>query len=462
MGGISFVLLPLAIRFILTPFLFRRIRKTGYKWEDELSQERSKAMMPLLKKRLMSSERMNLQEDIKALIEVVSPADETGTIRLNFTPLRFLEIMLMAYEDVYSKRKKSFLLRYLLGRKIGWYTPFRRGYEAGRVLKNVPLLHFLNKKGIFTQTIRLALLPVLGIPGLLFFSIRSILLRLFWEGFIRSFYLNLLFRTSQYMLYLYGGHSREIDDRRIRFSKHEIIRKSRHFDRELSLIPEGIQNKEVLNDMIKAYERILLNAGLTPDPAFSLHPDADLKRFRFKGKVEGFLRKTISAVYEELGSSSEPPATKVILKHLVQSISSLYYPGKEKPLESYRLNQLISISYKLSIIALGSVYSNAPGSRFALEKMSVDLFRKVREFSKQPLITLLSSKGKDSWKNLRPFFKMRQILKLRKATPGGIAGLGLPLFGRILQDKGKEVILYRIGRALIRTTLMEESELPDP
>jgi hypothetical protein len=406
---------------------------------------------------------MNPLEDMKALIEVVSPADENGTIHLNFTPLRLLEIILMAYEDVYEQRKKSFILRYLLNRRISWYRPFRRGFEAGKILNSFKVMRFLNRKGIFTQMIRLSLIPLLGIPGLLFYSLRSILLRLFWEGYIRNFYLRLLFKASQYILYLYGGNCQEIEDRQVHFSKNEIIRKSRHYDRELSLLPEGGQKNDVLNEMIRAYESILLQSGLTPDPDYSLRPDAKKKRVRFKGRMAGFLRKTVSAVHEELGTTAEKtPSMKEIILKLVTTISSIYYPGKEKPLESYRLNQLLSASYKLSLISLGSVYSNAPGSRLALEKISVDLFRKVRNFSRQPLVSLLRTKGMDSWKGIRPVLKIRKILRMRKMTPGGIAGLGLPLFGRILQDKGREMILYRLGRALIRYTVMEEKELPDP
>jgi hypothetical protein len=50
MGGISFILLPLSIRFILTPLLFMKVRRNELDWEDELSRKRSSAMIPLLKK----------------------------------------------------------------------------------------------------------------------------------------------------------------------------------------------------------------------------------------------------------------------------------------------------------------------------------------------------------------------------------------------------------------------------
>jgi len=462
MGGISFILLPLGIRFLLTPLLFRKIRKRGLKWEDELSRKRSELMAPILKKRLMSSERMNLMDDMKALIEVVSPADSEGVIHLNFTPLRFLEILLMGYEDIYEKWKSSRLLRYLLGRRISWYGPFRRSVEAGKVINRFAVVRFLNRKGIIPQFIRLALIPLLGIPGLLFFSIRSILLRFFWEGFIRSFYLNLLFKASQYLLYLYGGECLEIDRRRERFARKEIIRKGRHYDRELTILPSEVDKQEILDEMIRCYDDILLNAGLTPDSTYSLKPDAHRKRVRLKNRLGGLLRKTVSAVHNEFAASPESPALKDILTKMTRNLASIYYPGREKPLESYRLNQVLSATYKLSMISLSAIYSNAPGSRLAMEKVSVDLFRKVRDFTRQPLITLLTSRGMESWKSIRPVLKMRKLLKMRKVSPGGIAGLGIPLLGRMLQDKGKEIFLYRAGRAMIRYTVQEERDLPDP
>jgi len=462
MGGISFILLPLGVRFVLTPLLFRKIRKGGLKWEDELSRNRSERMAPILRKRLMSSERMKPLEDMKALIEVVSPADSEGVIHLNFTPLRFLEILLMGYEDIYTKRNSSRLLRYLLNRRINWYKPFYRSLEAGKILNNFPFMRFLNRKGMIPQFIRLALIPIFGIPGLLFYSLRSIILRFFWEGFIRSFYLNLLFKASHYLLYLYGGKSLEMDSRRRRFAKKEIIRKGRHYDRELTILPSEADQQLVLGEMIRCYENILLNAGLTPDSAYSLKPDAHRKRVRFKHQIAGLFRKTVSAVHNEFATNTDSPSLKEILIKLTGNLASIYYPGRENPMESYRLNQILSATYKLSIISLSAIYSNAPGSRLAMEKVSVDIFRRVRDFTKQPLISLLTSRGMDSWKSIRPVLKMRKLLKMRKVSPGGIAGLGIPLLGRMLQDKGKEIFLYRIGRAMIRYTLLEETDLPDP
>ncbi len=462
MAAISFILLPLGIRFILTPLLFRKIRKRNLSWDDELSRTRSAKMAPILKKRLMSSERMNPLEDMKALIEVVSPADAEGIIHLNFTPLRFLEIMLMGYEDIYNRRRNSRLLRYLLTRKISWYRPFRRSIEAGRMINSFGLMRFLNRKGIIPQFIRLALIPVLGIPGILFYSIRSLLLRFVWEGFIRNLYSNLLARASQYLIYLYGGECREIEIRKSRFSRKEIVRKGRHYDRELTILPLEFDTRQVLPEMVRCYDDILLNAGLTPDAAYSLKPDAHRKRVRFGNAMAGLLRKTVSAVHNEFASGPETPPLKDILVRMCGNLASINFPGRDRPLESYRLNQILSAAYKLSIISLSAVYSNAPGSRLAMEKISVDLFRRVRQFTKQPLITLLASRGMDSWKSIRPVLKVRKLLKMRKVSPAGVAGLGIPLLGRMLQDKGREILLYRIGRALIRYTVMEEKELPDP
>lgn len=462
MGALSFVLLPLAIRFILTPILLKKEIKKSFDWSDARSLELSQAMKPILKKRLMSSERMNPMGDIKALLEIVAPPDSEGTIRLNFTALRFLEISLMAYEDAFKLQENSRILRYFLNRRISWYRPFYRGFKAGQHINQFRVIRFLNRKGVFTQLLRLALVPLLGIPGILIYSIRSIFLRLFWEGFIRWFYLSFLFRSSQYILYLYGGVSPQIEERRAKFSKKEIIRKYRHYDRELTIMPDVSGKEEVLSLMVEEYSKIMLQSGLTPDEKYNLKPNADKKRVRIKGRMSGFFRKTISAVNSEFSSTQETVPIKDILIRMYKTIPGLYYPGNENCYESYRINQLITASYKLSIIALGAVYSNAPGSRIALEKVSVDLFRKVRDFSKQPLINLLKSKGMDSWRSIRPILKAKQLLKLRKASPTAVAGLGVPLLGRILQDKGKEILLHRIGRALIRYTVLEEKELPEP
>ncbi|MDC7240621.1 MAG: hypothetical protein PQJ50_09700, partial [Spirochaetales bacterium] len=114
MGSLSFIIIPLAIRFILTPLMLRLELKKGFSWSDEQSRERLALMKPVLKKRLTSSERMRTGEDLKALLAVVSPPDKEGTMRFDFTILKALEISLMAYEDLYTIREKSTLVRYFL------------------------------------------------------------------------------------------------------------------------------------------------------------------------------------------------------------------------------------------------------------------------------------------------------------------------------------------------------------
>ncbi len=460
MGAVSFFLIPLSIRFILTPILIRRIRKEGLRWEDEESRDKMKDLMVLLRKRLMSSERMNLSEDFRAIIETIAPPDENGTIKLDFSILRALEIVLMGYGDVYALYGRSRLLRYLMNRRLSWFNPFIQGTQAARSLNRNRVLKYLGQKGVFFQIFRLALIPLLGIPGLVLYGLRSLIMRLFWEGTIRSFYLRILHDSSQYLLYLYGGRCLKLEEEKERFSRKEIIRKAKHYDRELSILPEQEGSEELLQALIKEYRDLLIGADLSPDPLFSLEADAHKKRVRARKRVSGFFRKTINAIHGEIVAGEGKDSPRQIAAELVLRLSHTAQPGS-RDLEYYRPVQLLSAAYKLSIIALGAVYSNAPGSRFAMEKMSVDLFRKVREFSRQPLLTLLREKGMDSWKTVRPILKARQLLKLGKTGPAGVAGLGLPFFGRIIQDKTMEIILYRIGRIVIRSNMLDDRDLPE-
>ena len=232
MAAVSFILIPLTIRYILTPLLLRKVLRTQLNWEDEESREKAKELTLVLKRRLMSSERMNLRDDFRAILETISPPDQAGTIRLNFTILRALEIVLMGYEDIHSLYGRSRMLRYLMNRRLAWFRPFLQGTQAARFLNRNRFLKYLGQKGVLSQVLRLALIPLLGIPGLLLFGLRSLILRLFWEGTIRSFYLRVLHKSSQYLLFLYGGSCGELDERRKRFAKKEIIRKARHYDTE--------------------------------------------------------------------------------------------------------------------------------------------------------------------------------------------------------------------------------------
>lgn len=469
MIGISLFFIPFCIRFIITPFiLFRTSRRYRSKkrpseeiWHTEESRELSEKMFTRIKKILYHSESFQVSEDIQSLMGMlISPDAEAGTLgslRFDFSPVRFLETLLMAYEDLHNETERRVLLRYLLKRRIKWFIPFQRGMVIQKIINKIPLVDFLNRKGLFSQGFRLIMIPLLGLPGLLFYSIRSLVIRGIWAGLVRYYYTVFLLRIAYYLIYLYGGNTDELNKRREKFSRNEIIRKGLHYDRELSLMPDPDRHEEYLSTMILKYEEILKEAEFTADPLYTMKERPQSKKHHLNTRLRELMRRSLSVLHQQLSEDSQKPGIRETAMRLLKELPGVRYPGSSQPWQHYKIIQGVNAGYRLLMISLSRVYTNAPGSHFAMERISVDLIRQARDFSRQPLVTLLSKTGKISYKAMKPLLRLRRLNKLRKkTTPGGVVSLSIPLLGKLIQDRWKELVIYRLGRAIVRYTLIEE------
>ncbi len=477
MAVISLILIPVIVRFIITPIiLFSTSRRyfspgkmKGAQWQEQSSRDLWVQLYRKIRKILIHSESFQILDDLKTLLMEFIPTEKKAagedlsfkTLKLNFSPVRLLETLLLAYEDLHLKVEKQFLLRYLLTRRLKWFRPFQRSMKFQKMLNALPIVDFINRRGLAVQALRLILIPLIGLPGIFLYTLRSILIRGIWSGMIRYYYTVFLLRAAYYMIYLYGGNTEELSRRRRQFSRSEIIRKGKHFDRELQLIPQEEGKQDLLQAMLKRYEQILEESGFEKDTLYSLSPrEGRSARHRVSEGLNSFLRRSLSVLNEHLSDEAEKPGLRETILRLLQELPEERYPGRSVPWMSYRVTQGLGVSYRLLMISLSRIYTNAPGSHFAMENISVDLIRQARDFSKNPMVSLLSRTGRKSYKILKPVMRIRKLTRLsRKTTPAGVVSLSVPLFGRIIQDRWKEIILYRLGRAVIRYSIQEDHSL---
>ncbi len=469
MTGISLLIIPLSIRYIITPLILLSVsrryrskkRSKDELWMEGESRKLADRMYGRIRSILYHSESFQLSTDLKSLLGILIPAGEgedvLESLRFDFSPVRFLETLLFAYEDLHLEAEKRFLLRYLLKRRIKWFKPFQGGMKFQRMINSIPVIDFFNKKGLFTQVFRLILIPLIGLPGILLYTLRSITIRGIWAGLIRYYYTHFLFRAGHYLIYLYGGNTVALMERRKKFSRSEIVRKGLHYDRELSLLPDPEIKPETLTEMLSTYEQIMTDAGFAHDPIYTLKEQPRNIGHGLRRQVKGMFRRTLSALNHQFTEKEENQGMRETALRLLLELPGKRYPGRKDPWMNYRIIQGLNVSYRLLMISLSRVYSNAPGSHFAMERVSVDLIRQAREFSRQPLIALLSRTGRNSYKAIKPLLHLRKLNRLRsRTTPMGVATLSMPLLGKLIQDRWKELILYRLGRAVIRYSIFEE------
>ena len=469
MIGVSLLIIPLSVRYIITPLILFSVSRRYHSQkrpEDELWMEgESRKLADRMYRRIRSilyhSESFQLSADLKSLLGILIPAEEgedvLESLRFDFSPVRFLETLLLAYEDLHLEAEKRILLRYLLKRRVKWFKPFQGGMKFQRMINSIPVVDFFNRKGLLSQGFRLVLIPLVGLPGILLYALRSIVIRGIWAGLIRYYYTCFLFRAAHYLIYLYGGNTIALTERCKKFSRREIIRKGLHYDRELSLLPDPSIKPETLTEMLDAYERIMSDAGFAHDPIYTLKEQPRNIGHGLRRQAKGLFRRTLSALNHQFTEKKESQGMRETALRLLLELPGKRYPGRKDPWMNYRIIQGLNVSYRLLMISLSRVYSNAPGSHFAMERVSVDLIRQAREFSRQPLVALLSRTGKNSYKTIKPLLRLRKLIRLRsRTTPMGVATLSMPLLGKLIQERWKELILYRLGRAIIRYSIFEE------
>ena len=468
--AIPVLLVPVIMRFILTRGLILLARrrllpgqlKQMEKGWDSGAGEIFIAAESTIRRRLNSllppayEFTSDIQEILLAVQQKRNPSGKTEEdLRFTFSIRDAAEVGLLAFTDIYTDIQRRPLLRRLFKLKIRWLVWVRnlsRGYSR---LMNLKPIRTLVHSRVLGLLFRLLLSPLIGLPMLLFYLIRSFTTGLLSDGLFRYLYALVLLRITYYGIYLYGGENPLIKERIAALRKSDILDAGKQL--ESLLDPAGweaasshaAEAAKRLNaffrDMDMAEDHRLEALGSDPDSP-SRKPGASFLRGlkRLRGSAVLTVRRQLGTARKETG----------IVQGILQlfSVSSEeYLPDGAAAVDSLRVGELVALGYFSSLHILSRLYS-APGIRSTLGRIPVDLAIRINTLSEDELVQQLFSGARKGLRAAGIAQKLRRTSRMFRGRyhPAGFAVSFAPPFALAhIETSIKTGLYHAAGRLFL-------------
>jgi hypothetical protein len=474
---IPLIVLPFVMRYVvgrIVLFIVRRKHLPAYLkanqegWEEEKDREVCQAVssFTLQKLKSLTVMRYRLREDTEQLLLLVQriyhPNRREETFSYRFSVTKLLECLLLAFGDLYREYASSAWFKVIQNMRVVWLTRMRSLLEFyKRLTGKLPLLQKLLSTRILGKIIRIALIPLLGIPSLLWYTLRSVLVGLFYEGYLRFLYGFLLLKIGYYAPYLYGRKNSLINRRIRQISKERLWIINMRVEERLALSAREERSPHYLK-AVEIYLRCLGELGLSEDPEVVRGQETLKKGGRF---LERMWETSKRAYLNQNPITAQDPSHLKQVYRLYEVIARVYYPKADQPLLQLRIHEALEMGYMGSILILHKIFST-PGVRALLDHVSVEFVLQAKRFTEDDFLKYGSKYLSMSYRSLR---LLRKVQRIFRVFGGGllptslIVTLGSPILVQQLKTTLQEFVYHRAGRLFLYTwetnTLRTQSPL---
>jgi hypothetical protein len=460
------ILLPLLMRSVVGRIILFRVRRKYlphylenlYKgWESEDDKKAIKEVSCLALQRLKYHFifKPEFLTDAKALllsIKNIYNTDKTGKedYIFTFSLLSLIECALLAFSDIYKEYSNKPWFRFIENRKLIWFYRARNVQKIYTMLFSHPLMDRLRRMRILGKVLRLLFIPLLGIPSLLWYILRSVTISIFVEGFFRFFYALVLMKFGYYALYLYGKENTQISKRIKNIPRKKLGDMNRQIQE--SILPRVWEEKSSrYPDAVTAYLAVLKSIGVPLDREVIPEDQSFMEKTKdILDRVTTSFKRAYKK-HNPLNKKGMGDKDKII--QLYQEISRQYVPKARIPFTYLRLKELIAAGYMASVMILHKILST-PGAKLLLNKISGDFAVKLTSVVKSDLV----QDGAKGVKGMYKYYRLYRIGSRAFRVLRGIASpytliwtFGSPVLFQQLLDLLKEYIAHRTGRLLLFT-----------
>ncbi|ADN01893.1 hypothetical protein [Spirochaeta thermophila] len=480
--ALPLLLIPLLMRFLVSTVVLLRARRkffplaesqleTGWNEEDRILLQK---MEQYIRERIKTYSllQFNLLQDIKELLLTIEThyhpdieqARTPRTLRYSFSIRRLLECTYLALDDLILRSRKTLWFSTIKRIRLIWFYRTRHLQAFYSALMKWKPIRILWRSRILGKIIALTFLllafPVIGLPAILLYSVRSTISSLLIEGMYRLFYASLLYQISYYGLFLYGRKNPLISDRIEKLSPQTLREQARRIEERLATFWKS-ETTPIFPEALEAYQRTLKEIGLPEDPVFT-HREAPSFLQHLSTTLQSLLHSAGKAYQEMIIPPQESRSYLDELLLIYSRTGSLYAPGGVEPLFHIRTGHLLTGAHALSVLLLSLLYG-IPGGKLLSGSITVEFIVGVQETIQRPPVKTAMDVVTG---NLRQFGLLRKVGILRQGIHG-LRRLGhvvtefvLPPAFRFIQDAFRREIYYRTGRLLLYT--WEESTLKHP
>ncbi len=482
---IPLIVLPFLMRFVVSRIVLLIVKKKHLSaylkanqegWEDETDREVSRLVSAytLDKLKSLSVMKYRLREDVEQmllLIQSIYHPDRRGEeFSYRFSVTKLLECFLLAFGDLYREYASSVWFKTVRNMRLLWLTRMRSWFDFyGHVIGRVPFLQKILASRILGPLFRVLLIPLLGLPSLIWYSLRSVLTGIFYEGYLRFLYGFVLLKIGYYAPYLYGRRNTIIRRRIKEISKERLAIINMRVEERLTLSP-GEGASPYFKEAAELYFRFLRELGLGEDSEIELgdgstkgkkgrppekpHSEQTGGIFEQSGRFLAKIWGTSKQAYRTQNPLSRHALTDLKeIYRLFQEIGRVYYPGAEQPLLKLRIHEALELGYMGSVLILHRIFST-PGVRVLLDRVSVEFVLQVKRFAEGDFARYGSAYLNVSYKSLRLVHRARKIFRVLRGTlfPTALVTiLGSPILFQQLKILLREFVYHRAGRLFLYT-----------
>jgi hypothetical protein len=457
------ILIPLLMRFFIgrimlsivkrkyLPKSLKEIYKGWEKKEDKLAIDTvSHIALDRLKYHFIFN--YNIKEDIEDILfniqNIYNEDKGLDNLVFSFSIRKLIECFLLGFCDIYREYSDQLWFKIIKRIKLVW---FWRLISLNRHYKQIfrfPFLEKLRTTRVLGKLIRLILIPIFGVPVLLWYVIRSVFITIFLEGFMRFLYGLLLMKIGYYSIYLYGRENNVINKRIRQIPRDKLSKLSKTI--EDRIVPDEWNRKSRFYDAaVEVYLAFLDKHNITRDEKISL------KKQKFTEKTKkmftNFFEVTKKAYTKQNPFKNMKFEDKDRIIEMYKLIGNQYYRRAKEPILMFRIGEILEMGYMGSIILLNVVFST-PGAGALLDKISLDFALKMKDLSKREIVKdSVSGIGK-SVKYFSLFNKARKIFNITRGivAPYSLAfTFGSPIIIQQLQEMLKGFVYHRAARILL-------------
>lgn len=439
-------------------YLPRHVKAIGDKWENAMDRQALKAIRERTLKRIKTPFMMNypIVEDVKAIIIDLQniyhrQGEKQEEMKFSFSIGRLIETSLLFFKDIYYEYSGSWWFKFVQNTRLLWFNRvlrFRTYYA--KIQEKIPFYETLQKYRILSLLFRVITFPILGLPSLVWYLIRSVLLGSFTEGMLRFVYTFALLRIGYYGMYLFGEKKSELDSLITSLGQEDIQKFAEIVEKRIKPKDES-SNRTRYAEAVEVYMAELKKYLIDEDKLF-LHA----KRTKLE-ETKLFLDKVARSAQNAL-SKLNPLEEKQIgdmgkLLDIVGGISKVYRPKGDNPYMYLRVGEVVEAGFMASVLILNIVYQT-PGAKQVIDAVPVQFVMMAKDITKGDIVKDAGDKLKLSYKVYQIFRiagKVFNVFRKIAAPYTLIWTIGSPILFQHLQGEIKRAIFHRIGRLTLYT-----------
>jgi hypothetical protein len=461
--SLPIVLLPFIMRFVVSNLVISVSRK---KYMSELvesmersssSQQDTKAIAEVIefaktKLARYSAFRMDIIGDVRLLLTNIKNVYESKSARerltFPFSVARLIECSLLAFSDLYSQYEDALWFKLIRNMRLVWFVRFSRLKFYWDAIFKVKFLEGLRSTRIIWRLLRVFLIPLLGIPFLLWYLLQSIFVSVFIEGAYRFFYSLVVMRTGYYAIHVFGRTNQAIEERLKLIRGQNLESAYKHLETMLDPRSWGKWSR-TLPLAVDTYAELLAKLKVESDRSFESEAESVMK------KIHGLARRLLRAIKRAYAKGNPflkgAASISSEVLSIVGGISTVYRPGAENPLLFLRLKEAIAGGYFASLIAFYLV-RKTPLLPSLLDKISVEFVLTVSGILGDETFKAAAKGVKkvyDSYQIASLGYKAYRLFRGISGPVGLILSATSPVAVQQILDLIKENIFHTTGRLTI-------------